>query len=69
MTVAETLDVTRWKREPIAFIERILRDPESGKPFVLSDAERAFLTLAFRLGDDGRLKFTLKRLLLLEPLL
>jgi phage terminase large subunit-like protein len=59
-TLAEALDVAalaRWKRNPIAFVEHVMRDPESGKPFVLSEAERAFLSLAFTLGDDGRLKF------------
>ena len=49
--------LARWKREPIAFIERVMRDPETGKPFVLSDAERAFLSLAFTLDDDGRLRY------------
>ena len=31
------------------------RDPETGKPFVLSDAERQFLQLAFTLNENGRL--------------
>jgi hypothetical protein len=60
MTAPEALNATtlaRWKRDPIAFIEHVMRDPENGKPFVLSDAERGFLSLAFTLGDDGRLKF------------
>ena len=56
----EQLDATalaRFKRDPIAFIEHVLRDPESGEPFVLSEAERDFLKFAFQLGDSGRLKF------------
>ena len=34
-----------------------MHDPETGKPFVLSNAERAFLSLAFTIGDDGRLLY------------
>jgi phage terminase large subunit-like protein len=49
--------LARFKSEPIAFIEHTLRDPESGKPFVLSDAERQFLQRAFTLNDNGRLLF------------
>jgi phage terminase large subunit-like protein len=48
--------LARWQAQPIIFIETVLRDPETRKPFVLSDAERAFLTLAFTLDDSGRLK-------------
>ena len=39
---------------PIAFIEQTLVNPETGKPFVLTDAERTFLTHAFAVGPDGR---------------
>src|SRR5262249_30116986 len=55
-----TLDaatLARWKSSPINFIEQVLRDPETKRPFILNDAERAFLTLAFTLDDNGRLKF------------
>jgi phage terminase large subunit-like protein len=47
----------RWRADPISFIEQCLCDPETGKPFVLSDAERWFLKFAFQLDDAGRLKF------------
>ena len=47
----------RWRTEPVAFIEQCLIDPESGLPFVLSDAERAFLQHAFTLNADGRLLY------------
>jgi hypothetical protein len=60
MAMAEHLDqatVAAWRKDPIAFIEHVLRDPESGQPFVLSDAERQFLERAFELGEDGRLRF------------
>ena len=45
----------RWRAEPIAFIEEVLCDPETGKPFALLPAERRFLGHAFARGDDGRL--------------
>jgi hypothetical protein len=59
MTVAE-LDratVVRWKAQPLQFIEQVLCDPETGKPFTLNEAERAFLERAFQLDDNGRLKY------------
>ena len=49
--------LTRWRADPLAFIEYVLCDPESGRPFALSDAERQFLERAFQLDDNGRLKF------------
>ena len=59
-SVMRALDATslaRWRADPIAFIEHTLRDPETGKPFVLSEAERDFFKFAFKLDDNGRLKF------------
>jgi hypothetical protein len=53
--VLDTSALTRWQRQPLNFITEILRDPETGKPFVLLDAERAFLEHAFRTDDSGRL--------------
>jgi phage terminase large subunit-like protein len=47
----------RWRADPIAFIEEILIDPETKKPFMLLDAERAFLKHAFATGADGRLLY------------
>ena len=49
--------LARWRADPIAFVETALIDPESGRPFVVSDAERQFLQFAFTLDEDGRLKF------------
>ena len=49
--------LARWRREPATFIEEVLHDPETGKPFKLLDAERDFIGHAFRTGDDGRLLF------------
>ena len=56
----ERLDATalaRFKRSPIAFIEHVLCDPETGQPFTLSEAERQFLERAFTLNDNGKLTY------------
>ena len=45
----------RWRSNPISFIETVLHDPETKKPFKLLPAERAFLEHAFKRDDDGRL--------------
>jgi phage terminase large subunit-like protein len=56
--VAEALDaLAHWRANPTAFIEQVLIDPETGQPFVLLDAERAFLDQAFAIDSDGRLIF------------
>jgi phage terminase large subunit-like protein len=47
----------RWRRRPIEFIETVIHDPETRRPFVLLPAERAFLEHAFTFTDDGRLVF------------
>ena len=57
MRALDATSLARWRADPIAFIEHTLRDPETGKPFVLSEAERDFFKLAFQLDDNGRLKF------------
>lgn len=49
--------LTRWRSEPSSFIEEVLHDPETGKPFVLNEAERAFLARAFDLNEAGRLRY------------
>jgi phage terminase large subunit-like protein len=55
--VLDTSTLTRWLRQPLNFITEILRDPETGKPFVLLDAERAFLEHAYQTDDSGRLVY------------
>ncbi len=40
--------------DPVAFLEGVLVNPETGGPFVLTEAERAFLAHAFAVGPDGR---------------
>jgi hypothetical protein len=47
----------RWRENPCDFVEEVLHDPETGKPFRLLDAERAFLDLSYQLADDGRLLY------------
>ena len=42
---------------PVEFIERVLVNPGDGRPFALTEAERAFLEHAFRTGEDGRLVY------------
>ena len=47
----------RWHADPTAFIRDVLRDPETGRPFELFDAQRQFLGPAFTRKDDGRLLY------------
>ena len=49
--------LARWRSSPTEFIEHVLHDPETNKPFVLLDAEREFLKHAFKLDADGRLLY------------
>jgi phage terminase large subunit-like protein len=49
--------IDQWRSDPVAFIESVLYDPETGKPFKLLPAERDFLAHAFTLGADGRLLY------------
>jgi hypothetical protein len=46
--------IKRWRAAPATFIEQALVDPETGLPYKLLPAERAFLEHAFKTGDDGR---------------
>jgi phage terminase large subunit-like protein len=49
--------IPRWRKAPISFVEEVLHDPETGKPYVLLPAERAFLAHAFQMDADGRLLY------------
>jgi phage terminase large subunit-like protein len=49
--------LARWRADPIAFIQQVMIDPETRKPFVLLGAEREFLKHAFAIGTDGRLLY------------
>jgi hypothetical protein len=57
MTTLNQQTLNRWRRNPISFINEALCNPETGKPFILLDAERRFLAHAFQLGEDGRLLY------------
>jgi phage terminase large subunit-like protein len=46
-----------WRADPIGFIETVLHNPETGKPFQLLAAERDFLAHAFKFDADGRLLY------------
>jgi phage terminase large subunit-like protein len=47
----------RWRSDPLSFVEEVLHDPETSKPFTLLEAEREFMRRAFMLDGDGRLLF------------
>jgi phage terminase large subunit-like protein len=49
--------LSRWRADPVSFVEDVLHDPETGKPFVLLEAERAFMRHAFAFGPDDRLAY------------
>src|ERR1700730_15024283 len=50
--------LSKWRRDPVAFITEVLRDPETGRPFELYPAQERFLRAGFTPGRDGRLPFT-----------
>ena len=47
----------RWRNDPAEFITEVLLNPETGKPFILLDAEKEFLKCAYALDADGRLLY------------
>jgi hypothetical protein len=49
--------LARWKADPAAFVREVLRDPETGAPFVLYPAQERFLRAALTLTPDGRLRY------------
>jgi phage terminase large subunit-like protein len=52
------MTTSKLVRDPISFIEQVLIDPETGKPFVLYAEQKMFLRNAFELDVDGRMKYT-----------
>ena len=46
-----------WRLSPTSFIETVLHDPETGRPFKLLPAERDFLQHAFQTNTEGRLRY------------
>jgi len=49
--------LAHWRAHPIEFIETVLFDPETGCPFKLLPAKRAFLTHAFKIGANRKLLY------------
>jgi phage terminase large subunit-like protein len=49
--------LARWRGEPVSFIEQVLRDPETNRPFQLFEAQRQFFAHAWRTDDTGRLLY------------
>jgi Tfp pilus assembly major pilin PilA len=50
-------DIARRKAQPIAFISEVLRDPETGRPFTLYQAQIEFIRRACTPQADGSLPF------------
>jgi hypothetical protein len=57
MTELEQNTLDRWRERPISFIEEVLRNPKTKKPFELFDAQRQFFDHAWKLRPDGRLLY------------
>jgi phage terminase large subunit-like protein len=57
MTTLDAAALARWRSDPALFIESVLVNPETGKPFELLPAERAFLQHAFKTGESGKLLY------------
>jgi phage terminase large subunit-like protein len=55
--MAKSERLARWKRDPVSFIREVLRDPETGRPFVLYEAQERFLHKALTLTAEGKLPF------------
>jgi phage terminase large subunit-like protein len=55
--VLEHSALQRWQREPVSFINELLRNPKTGKPFELFDAQKQFFAHCWQTGDDGRLLY------------
>jgi phage terminase large subunit-like protein len=49
--------IARW-RDPIAFIEHCLIDPETSRPFILYAEQRTYLKHAFERTPDGHMRYT-----------
>jgi hypothetical protein len=47
--------VAKWRRKPSTFVRDVLRNPETGQPFVLYPAEVEFIDRAFALTPQGEL--------------
>jgi phage terminase large subunit-like protein len=56
-TITDSTTLQRWRSAPLDFIQSVLHDPETKRPFVLLPAETAFLQHAFKIDDTGRLLY------------
>jgi phage terminase large subunit-like protein len=48
-------NIDRWRANPVEFIEKVIVNPETGKPFELLPAQRAFFVHAWQRDATGRL--------------
>lgn len=55
--VLEHSALERWQRNPISFINEVLRNPKTGQPFELFDAQKQFFAHCWNTGPDGRLLY------------
>jgi hypothetical protein len=55
--VLERSALDLWQREPIRFIEQVLRNPKDGRPFKLFEAQKQFFQRAWQTDGDGRLLY------------
>jgi Phage Terminase len=53
----ERTNLTRYRANPVLFVEEVLINPETGKPFKLLKAEKNFFKHAFKCGRNGRLLY------------
>ena len=49
--------IRRWKEDPVTFISEVLRNPETGQPYVFYPAQKQFVREAVKLNKDGRLLY------------
>jgi phage terminase large subunit-like protein len=47
----------RWRKDPVAFVQEALRNPETSAPFEIYPAQAEFLRRAFTLTLEGRLPY------------
>jgi phage terminase large subunit-like protein len=57
MTTLDHNALSRWRANPITFVEEVMIDPETKRPFQLLPAERQFLQHAFQHDRHGRLLY------------
>jgi len=50
--------LTRWRTDPVAFIEQVLIDPETNRAFELYPEQQTFLRNAFEMTPEGRMRYT-----------